>query len=63
MFTKMLSQIRNLNRELPPRRGVPAGEERPMGNADTGMTLTQCMPVVGGARSSYTPISVAAVAG
>lgn len=27
------------------------------------MRLTQCMPVVGGARSSYTPIRVAAVAG
>lgn len=27
------------------------------------VTLTQCMPVVGGARSSYTPIRVAAVAG
>lgn len=41
----------------------PAGAKRPMGNTDTGMTLTQCMPVVGGARSSYTPIRVAAVAG
>lgn len=30
---------------------------------DMKIALTQCMPVVGGARSSYTPIRVAAVAG
>lgn len=41
-------------------RGWPISKEQ---RENRGMTLTQCMPVVGGARSSYTPIRVAAVAG
>lgn len=45
-------------------RGVPAGAgDGQWATRTTGMTLTQCMPVVGGARSSYTPIRVAAVGG
>lgn len=41
-------------------RTRPISKER---RRNRGMTLTQCMPVVGGVRSSYTPIRVAAVTG